>query len=248
MGSIGALKDNHPQALAGAGTGVDSAETEWDKIGPSQARNAARAYAALGAHSRAQRASIVASAAYTLTVTSLAGMVVRRGPITAVVGTESDYRRLARFRALFVAATGIALAILLNITVPAAYRFVGMVVLELILVGLIAAMLPSHRFHRSRGLRLHPRTWKRSHGVRQTWVLYALIHVPEITADELEASMRSLVPDILPGWAAVVFTTTDVQVQALQRLGFGRDSENSGLMYRTAVEARSSAGELPAPS
>ncbi|MGM7777430.1 hypothetical protein ACSVHC_15620 [Arthrobacter sp. KNU-44] len=45
--------------------------------------------------------------------------------------------------------------------------------------------------------------------------------------------MGTLVQEFSPGWAAIVFTTTDVQVQALQRLGFGRASENSGLMYRT---------------
>jgi hypothetical protein len=69
------------------------------------------------------------------------------------------------------------------------------------------------------------------------WIVIALIHDPEARVDELEAAMRTLVPDFRPGWAAIVFTTTDVQVQALRRLGFSRDSENSGLMYRTVAEA-----------
>jgi hypothetical protein len=212
-----------------------STDTEWGELGPTQAWKAAQRYAALGRRSRAQRASTVVSATVSLTLASLAGMVVGRGSVTAAAGTEREYRGLAVFRALLAVAIGIALGTLVSTTVPASSSFGVIVALELMSVGWIAAILPSIRFHRSRGLRLNARRWKKNHGVRQLWIISALVHDPEATADELEAAMRTLVPDLSPGWASIVVTTTDVQVQALQRLGFGRASENSGLMYRTVA-------------
>lgn len=217
--------------------GGDSTDTEWGELGPTRAWNAAQRYAALGRRSRAQRASTVVSATVSLTLASLAGMVVDRGSVTAAAGTEREYRGLAVFRALLAVAIGIALGTLVSTTVPASSSFGVMVALELMIIGSMAAILPSLRFHRSRGLRLNARRWKRSHGVRHLWIVSALVHGPEATVDDIEAAMRTLVPDFSPGWAAIVFTTTDVQVQALQRLGFGRASENSGLMYRTVGAA-----------
>lgn len=60
------------------------------------------------------------------------------------------------------------------------------------------------------------------------WILNALIHDTEATVDELEAVMRTLVPDFSPGWAAILFTTTDVQIQALERLGFAMTARTPG--------------------
>ncbi|GAA3318141.1 hypothetical protein [Arthrobacter ramosus] len=217
--------------------GANSTDTEWGELGPTQAWKAARRYAALGDRSGVQRASTVVSATVSLTLASLAGMVVGRGPVAAKAGTEREYRGLAVFRALLAAAIGIALGTLVTTTVPASYSFGVMVAFELIIIGWMASILPSLRFHRSRGLRLNARRWKRSHRVRQLWIVSALVHDPEATADELEAALRTLVPDLSPGWASIVFTTTDVQVQALQCLGFSRASENSGLMYRTVTAA-----------
>ncbi|MHC6221738.1 hypothetical protein [Arthrobacter sp. MMS24-S77] len=216
--------------------GGDSTDTEWDVFGPTQAWNAARGYAALGARTRAQRASTLVSATVSLTLASLAGMVVGRGSVTAAAGTEREFRGLAEFRALLAVAIGIALGTLVSTTVPASSSFGVMVALEVMIIGSMAVIFPSLRFHRSRGLRLNARRWKRSHGVRHLWIVNALVHGPEATVDDLETAIRTLVPDFSPGWAAIVFTTTDEQVQALQRLGFGRDSENSGLMYRAVAE------------
>ena len=217
--------------------GGNSTDTEWSELGPTQAWSAAQRYAALGHRSHAQRASTMVSATVYLTLASLAGMVVSRGSVTAAAGTEREYRGLAVFRALLAAAIGIALGTLVSATVPASSSFGVMVALELMIIGSIAAILPSRRFHRSRGLRLNARRWKRSHGVRHLWIVSALVHDPDATADELEAALLTLVPDHSPGWASIVFTTTEVQVQALQRLGFGRASENSGLMYGTVAAA-----------
>ncbi|GAB2733103.1 hypothetical protein ACX801_02950 [Arthrobacter bambusae] len=217
--------------------GWNLTDTEWGELGPAQAWNAAKRYASLGDRSRAQRASTVVSATVSLTLASLAGMVVGRGPVVAAAGTEREYRGLAVFRALLAAAIGIALGTLVSTTVPASSSFAVIVALELMIIGSMAAVLPSLRFHRSRGLRLNGRRWKRSHGVRHLWIVGALVHDPEATVDDLEAALRTLVPDLSPDWASIVFTTTEVQVQALQRLGFGRASENSGLMYRTVAAA-----------
>jgi hypothetical protein len=227
---------------------MNPAVSNWDKVSPKRARSAARAYAALGARSPTQRWSAAASAAYTLTVASLAGLVIRRGQITALAGAERDYTRLARIRLLVVAVTGIGLLVLVNVTVPAAYRFWVFVAVEVILLGLMAAILPSRRFHRARGLLPNFRAWKKTHGAKETWVLFALIHDPATTADDLEEAMRSLIPVVSAGCAAIVLTTTEVQVQALRRLGFGRDSEDSGLIYLMGGQAPESASSLPASS
>ncbi|MEV8149233.1 hypothetical protein AB0O52_13980 [Arthrobacter sp. NPDC080073] len=218
--------------------GGNSIATEWSELSLAQAWNAARRYAALGDRSRVQRASTVVSATVSLTLASLAGMVVGRGPVTATAGTEREYRGLAVFRTLLAVAIVIALGTLVSTAVPAANSFGVTVALELMIIGSTAAILPSRRFHRSRGLRLNGPSWKRSHGVRQLWIVTSLVHDPEATVDELEASLRTLVPDLSPGWASIVFTTTDVQVQALQGLGFSRASENSGLTYRTVTAAQ----------
>lgn len=214
-----------------------STDTEWGELGPTQAWKAAQRYAALGDRSRVQRASTVVSGVVSLTPASLVGMVIGRGSVAAVAGTERAYHVLTGFRILIGAAIGIALGTLMATTVPATYSFLGPATLGLIGIGSMAAFFPSVRFHRSRGLRLNGPRWKRSHGVRQLWIVTALAHDPEATADELEAALRTLVPDLGPGWASIVFTTTDVQVQALQCLGFSRASENSGLMYRTVSAA-----------
>lgn len=218
--------------------GGSSTDTEWGELGLTRAWKAAQRYGALGDRSRVQRASTVVSGVVSLTTASLVGMVIGRGSVAAVAGTERAYHVLTGFRILIGAAIGIALGTLVATTVPATYSLWGPATLGLIGVGSMAAILPSIRFHRSRGLRLNGPRWKRSHGVRQLWIVTALAHDPEATVDELEAALRTLVPDLGPGWASIVFTTTDVQVQALQGLGFSHAGENSGLMYRTVTVAQ----------
>ncbi|MDQ0240857.1 hypothetical protein [Arthrobacter bambusae] len=216
----------------------NSTDTDWGELAPTQAWKAAQRYAALGDRSRVQRASTVISGVISLTTASLVGMVIGRGSVAAVAGTDRAYQVLTGFRILIGAAIGVALGTLMATTVPTTYSLWGPATLGLIGIGWIVAILPSIRFHRSRGLRLNGPTWKRSHGVRQLWIVTALAHDPEATADELEAALRTLVPDLGPGWAYILFTTTDVQVQALQCLGFSRACENSGLMYRTVTAAQ----------
>lgn len=218
--------------------GWNSTDTEWGELAPTQAWKAAQRYAALGDRSRAQRASTVISGVVSLTTASLVGMVIGRGSVAAVAGTEHAYHVLAGFRILIGTAIGVTLGTLMATAVPATYSLSGPATLGLIGIGWIAAILPSIRFHRSRGLRLNGPRWKSSLGVRHLWIVTALAHDPDATADELEAALRTLVPDLGPGWASIVFATTDVQVQALQSLGFRRDSENSGLMYRTVAAAQ----------
>ncbi|MFI2565383.1 hypothetical protein [Paenarthrobacter sp. NPDC018779] len=70
-------------------------------------------------------------------------------------------------------------------------------------------------------------------------MLYALIHDPKLPADELESTLRSLVPETGAASAALVCTAAESQVEVLKRLGFVRDSERSGLMYRTSDERNS---------
>ena len=73
-------------------------------------------------------------------------------------------------------------------------------------------------------------------------MLYALIHEPELPADKLGEALRSLTPDIVAGSAAMVCTTSESQVTTLQGIGFIRDSDNIGILYRTS-SALSSAGD-----
>ncbi|MFK0003422.1 hypothetical protein [Paenarthrobacter sp. NPDC090522] len=216
---------------------------EWVKVGPGQARKAAKVYASLGDRTPRERTSTVGSMAYVVWVASLAGLVLRRGPVTVIAGTASDFRRMFRVRFTLVVAAGLTLAILVNTAVPAAQRFWVFMAFEAVFLALIMAILPSRRFHRARGVLPSLRVWKEWKGAREVWMLYALIHDPKLPADDLENALRSLVPDTGAASAALVCTTAESQVEVLQRLGFVRDSERRGLMYRTSVEASSATGD-----
>ncbi|MFJ4030250.1 hypothetical protein ACIPWF_23085 [Paenarthrobacter sp. NPDC089989] len=216
-----------------------SREDIWVKVGPGQARKAAKVYASLGDRTPRERTSTVGSMAYVVWVASLAGLVLRRGPVTVIAGTASDFRRMFRVRFTIAVAVGPALAILLNTALPVPQRLWASVAFEAVVLALIIAILPSRRFHRTRGVLPSLRVWKKWKGAREVWMLYALIHDPKLPADELESTLRSLVPDTGAASAALVCTTAESQVEVLQRLGFVRDSERRGLMYRTSDERNS---------
>ncbi|MDQ0028785.1 hypothetical protein [Arthrobacter bambusae] len=217
--------------------GAETTIAGWNELGPRRASKAARDYAALGDRSRVQRASTLISGVVSLTTASLAGMVLGRGTVVALAGTERAYRVLRVFRTLLFAALGLALGTLPAVVVPDSYSFATLIALEVLIACWILAVVPSLKFHRERGLRLNGRRWKKCHGVIHLWIVCALANPPGTTVDELETALRTLVPGIGPGSAAIVFAVTDAQVQALQRLGYTRDSETTGLMYRTAARA-----------
>ncbi|QQQ63232.1 hypothetical protein [Paenarthrobacter ureafaciens] len=225
---------------------MGSAANEWHKVGPAQARKFAKVYASLGDRTPTQRRSATVSMGYTLTVASLAGLVVRRGPVTAIAGTERDFQRLARLRYTLVAATGLTFVILVDTIVPAALRFGLFAAAELLLLGMLVAILPSRKFHRARGVLPKVSAWKRRFGVKDVWMLYALIHEPELPADELGEALRSLTPDLVAGSAALVCTTSESQVTTLQGIGFIRDSDNIGILYRKASALRSAGDGMAA--
>ncbi|MFF2710747.1 hypothetical protein [Paenarthrobacter sp. NPDC058040] len=180
---------------------------------------------------------------YTLTMASLAGLVVRRGGVTAMRGTDHDFQRVVGVRAILVAGTAILFVILMNYIVPLEQRFGVFVAAELVIVGLFLAILPSRRFHRARGVLPNLREWKKRLGVKEVWMLYALIHDPELPEDELESAVNSLMPDLGAGTAAIVCTTAESQVRVLERLGLVRDSPDSGLLFRKSGQARSAADD-----
>jgi hypothetical protein len=140
------------------------------------------------------------------------------------------------FRTLLLTALGFALGTFAAVVVPDSYSFAVLIAFEMLIVCWILAVVPSLKFHRARGLRLDGRRWKKSHGVSHLWIVCALANPPGATVGELETALRTLVPDVGTGGAAIVFAITDAQVQALQRLGYTRDSETTGLMCRTAAE------------
>lgn len=182
--------------------------------------------------------------AYVAWVASLAGLVFRRGPVTVVAGTVRDFRRMFKVRFTLVVAVGLTSVILVDTIVPAAQRLGIYGLAELLLLGMLVAILPSRKFHRARGVLPKLRVWKEWKGAKDVWMLYALIHDPKVSADDLENALRSLVPGSgAAGSAALVCTTAESQVEVLKRLGFVRDSERRGLMYRTSVEASSATGD-----
>lgn len=202
------------------------------ELGLSHVWGAARRYGDLAGSTPRQKAGLSVSALPRLTGAALAGFLLRSGPVTASVGSDRQFNVILLVQCLLSAAVAVVGATALSLVpslLPWYYAFLCVLV-----VGFIVFVLPSRKVHRDRGFMVSNTTWKKRHAVSRFWGINALVHDARTPAAEIAAAIQRLIPDVGPGWAIVVCVANEEQAHAVELLGFSREREAPGILYRIA--------------
>ena len=204
------------------------------EVGPSHAWSVSRQYGIQLGRTRLQRASLALGVFPSVAIYSVAGFLIRNGPITAGVGTERQARGLKIIVYLMSLAVGASLGPLW-FQDPAVASLI-FAILALLGIAHSLFLLPAMEAQRARGLRVSGRKWKKRHGVRRVWAISGIVHDESATVHELASAFQSIFPDLPPGWAIIACTCTETQSLAFESLGFRREHPRSGLLHRIAQQ------------